>query len=444
MTTNPDLPPTRPAASRVASVLLPLGPLVVLVIVGCINGLGAWPAFRQQDTSILHWILASNSEVLRGLSQEQTSPEAKPLKSLINPLRDYLTLENLNLSGLNLTSSDLGDMSIENVNFAGARLENANFSCTDLSHVNFSGAKLMNSRFNYGDCQSHISTKRLQCVQQDLDLIANTEWADEPKLEQPRNLEQLRNKVICLEGRFVGADFSNAQIRGAFVKRSDLQAPCKQLLVLVGDMSGASFKSASLTCVALIHRPASPALPLQEWAAKVDGLGKTSQPPETNNQPPAFTFNGISFQEARLNRVALLSGPFRFTQFERADLIKLFLNIGTSKNASKADLDYSMFNEINCKLGKDPTKDRPCLSVTQEAGERQQPLRLNFLWSTISTNLKPSKKDRFLCTPAEDLPAWFEGRMFQSARYMLHQTGKSPTQLRCDSTHLLPTGPAGK
>ena len=189
MTTNPDLPPARPAAARGASILLPLGPLVVLVIVGCINGLGAWPAFRQQDTSIFHWILASNSEVLRGLSQEQTSQDAKPRKSLINPLRDYLTLENLNLSGLNLTSSDLGDMSIENVNFAGARLENANFSCTDLSHVNFSGAKLMNSRFNYGVCENHISTKRLQCVQQDLDLIASAKWPE-------GFFDKTKNKII--------------------------------------------------------------------------------------------------------------------------------------------------------------------------------------------------------------------------------------------------------
>jgi hypothetical protein len=37
-----------------------LVPLGVLGIVGWINGIGAWPAFRQQDTSLLNWILASN------------------------------------------------------------------------------------------------------------------------------------------------------------------------------------------------------------------------------------------------------------------------------------------------------------------------------------------------------------------------------------------------
>jgi len=427
MTTNPDLPPARPAAARGASILLPLGPLVVLVIVGCINGLGAWPAFRQQDTSIFHWILASNSEVLRGLSQEQTSQDAKPRKSLINPLRDYLTLENLNLSGLNLTSSDLGDMSIENVNFAGARLENANFSCTDLSHVNFSGAKLMNSRFNYGVCENHISTKRLQCVQQDLDLIASAKWPE-------GFFDKTKNKIICLEGRFVGADFSNAQIRGNVVSpRDPSNRPCHQLLVLVGDMSGASFKNATLTCVALIHRPASPSpvsLPFQKWLAS-----QSSQPTKPSE---TFTFNGMNFEEARLNRVALLKGPFRFTQFKRADLIKLFLNIGASNGTNTADLDYSMLSEIECK-----NKDQPCLLVPEGAGQRQQPLRLNFLWSTIITNLKPTEQDRFLCTPAEDLPAWVEGRMFQSADYRL-QTGKSFTPASCSTSHVLSTRQAAK
>ena len=88
-----------------------------------------------------------------------------------------------------------------------------------------------------------------------------------------------------------------------------------------------------------------------------------------------FSFNGISFADARLDRVALLSGPLRFTQFERAKLMGLFLNI----SAGKADIDYSRFNEISCietSRAMDNHKDKPktnpkylpCLLVQRDKG----------------------------------------------------------------------------
>lgn len=392
MNTDPDPDPPRAAASRVASLLLPLCPLVALGIVGYINSLGVWPAFRQQDTSVLHWILASNPRVLRGLSQERKSEGFDPLKYLMNSLRDYLTLENMNLSGLDLSSSDLGDMTIENVNLAGARLVNANFSCTDLTNVNFSGTRLMQSRFDYSECRDHISTRRHHCSHEDLDQVNKyTIWP----YGRP-------SKITCLEGRFVGADFSDAQIRGDRGRRSmDYERLyCNKLLVLVGDMSGANFDGAKLTCVALIHRPVS-----------------TAAVPNT--------FNGISFADARLDRVALLKGPFKFTKFERANLMGLFLNI----NANQVDLDYSRFNEIQCNAPATETtsessathKDWPCLLVQQD--KRYAPLRLNLLWSTVVTNLKPSHKDdKFICTPKKDLPSWVEKDAIESAGYWLLPT----------------------
>ena len=56
-TTTTDPAPRRGPTSRLAQALWRLGPLVVLVILGGINSIGAWPAFRQQDSSILHLIL---------------------------------------------------------------------------------------------------------------------------------------------------------------------------------------------------------------------------------------------------------------------------------------------------------------------------------------------------------------------------------------------------
>ena len=151
-----------------------------------------------------------------------------------------------------------------------------------------------------------------------------------------------------------------------------------------------------------------------------------------------FSFNGISFADARLDRVALLSGPFRFTQFERAKLMGLFLNI----SAGKADIDYSRFNEISCietsramDNHKDKPKDKsktnpkylPCLLVQRDKGF-PAPLQLNLLWSTLVTNLEPSEKDSFLCTPTQDLPAWVEGKRIESADYWLSTKSTKSTK----------------
>jgi uncharacterized protein YjbI with pentapeptide repeats len=317
-------------------------------------------------------------------------------------LKDYLTLESMNLSGLNLSSSNLGNMSIENVNLAGARLVNANFSCSDLTRVDFSGAKLMNARFDYSNCEGHISTRRPQCSKED--------WAEVNDAKSPFFGTLPLNKIICLEGSFVGADFSEAQIRGYKGRRDLNMENCEQLLVLVGDMSGANFKKAGLTCVAFINRPATSGIP-------------------SSNQSMKASFNGISFADARLDRVALLKGPFRFTQFERANLMGLFVNI----NPNKVDLDYSRLNEIKCKAPAKPITNSktpvklitylPCLWVQHDLRDETLPLRLNFLWSTIVTNLKPSYKDMFLCTPDKDLPAWIEDRAIESAGYWLSATG---------------------
>lgn len=440
MTIDPDpdtdlVPPPRVPASSVDSVLgrlsLPLG-VGVLVILGCINGIGAWPAFRQQDTSVLHWILASNSEALRGISHEEKSEGSDPLKDLMKSLKGYLTLENMNLSGLNLSSSDLGDMSIENVNFSGARLVSADFSCSDLTNVNFGGAKLMHAKFDYSDCKDHISTRRPHCSKIDRDEV---NYAKSP-FGWPK-------KITCLEGRFVGADFSDAQIRGDKGRRflSDDKHYCSQLLVLVGDMSGASFKNAMFTCVALIHRPASATpvslafptlLQLQRWLPWLTNSGEPSRNQPDNKMGKVndqfVTFNGIRFEEARLDRVALLKGPFRFSQFERTKLMGLFVNI----NPDKVDLDYSRFNEVQCEaprsqaFSESPAKPItywPCLLVKQDKRNGTRALRLNFLWSTLVTNLKPSDKDKFLCTPNKDLPARIEDKWIEIASYWLSPTG---------------------
>lgn len=164
-------------------------------------------------------------------------------------------------------------------------------------------------------------------------------------------------------------------------------------------------------------------------------------------QTTELSFNGISFVGARLDRVALLKGSFRFSQFERADLSELVLNL----NADRADLDYSMFNEIQCKLpagnrtARSPETAllRPCLLVPQGTPERKRPLRLNLLWSTLVTNLQPSKQDRFLCTPRQDLPAWVEGRLFEAAPYWLSKTREPtprPTLLDCPGDAHNPNG----
>ena len=72
-TNDRDSAPPRAPASKPASVLGRLGPLMFLLMVGWINGLCGWPAFRQQDTNVLHWILTSNSEALKGLNQDLKS-----------------------------------------------------------------------------------------------------------------------------------------------------------------------------------------------------------------------------------------------------------------------------------------------------------------------------------------------------------------------------------
>jgi len=498
MTIDTVLAPTRIRANRLCSVMWRLVPLGVLGIVGWINGIGAWPAFRQQDTSLLNWILASNSEALKGLSQVIKSEGPAAGNDLRKFFRSYLTLENMNLSGLDLSSSDLSDMSLENVSLAGARLVNADFSCTDLTGVDFSGAKLMNSKFDYSysRCADHVSTtgawinsqsprpvksknsiwqnstKSFQCSSNTQLIINeqfnNREWPFRPK--EPK----VPFTYTCLEASFVGADFSKAQIRGDGGRRSlGKDNKCDHLLVLVGNMSGAVFNEANLTCVALIHQPETPApvfvtfpklLPLQQWYAQHSHPGKKSGDQLTNantnnkEQQPSlqssftFSFNGISFSEARLDRVSLLKGSFRFSQFERAKLMGLFLNIGVDK----ADLDYSRFNEIKCDAplaDTDNSKEKlesvteywPCLLVQPGASSRP-PLHLNLLWSTLVTNLEPIKTDSFLCTPTQDLPAWVEEKRVESAGFWLttetkmkSQTIEKPIKLECLPTHLLST-----
>lgn len=454
-TTDTDIAPPRPPASWLGSLLRFSGPFMVLGIVGWINGIGAWPAFRQQDTSLLHWNLASNSEALKGLSQDIRSEGADWGNDLRHHLRNYLTLENMNLSGLDLSSSDLSDMSLENVSLAGTRLVNADFSCTDLSGVDFSGAKLMNSRLDYSRCKDpaerHISTKNLHCSQEIIKEVNNANLPFLPFFQL--NPES----ITCLEATFVGADLSKTQIRGDWGRRSlGEDKKCERLLVLVGNMSGAVFNEANLTCVALIHQADSPApvflaLPylvqLQNWYAQPTYSGKkvkdqskkeqaNSPMQKPNATPPAhFSFNGISFTEARLDRVSLLKGPFKFSQFERAKLMGLFLNIGVDK----ADLDYSRFNEINCKAPPVPvamedfkvspgvtTKYRPCLLVSRE-DRNISPLHLNLLWSNLVTNLNPIGHDSFLCTPKEDLPAWVEEKRVENAGFWL-TPGMGPSE----------------
>lgn len=384
--------------------LSPILPLIAIVIVGYINTLGIWPALRQQDTSILHRILSRNPEALKGLSKVMQSPGSPSLMQRLNPQRNYLTLENMNLSGLDLSSSDLREMSLENVNLAGAHLVNTDFSCTDLTNVNFSGARLMHSRFDYSRCEGHISTRRLQCSKHDYDEVSKN--TIRPNVW--RHPDQ--NKISCLEGHFVGADFTKAQIRGDRGRRNLSADPqnCEKLLLLVGDMSGAVFKETKLTCVALIHR-----LP-------------NSSPPKSDQ-----SMNGISFKDARLDRVAFLKGPFKFTQFERANLMGLFLNM----NPGQAELDYSRFNEIRCS-----EKNRSCLVVQQD--KRVDPLRLNFLWSKVVTNLQPFQKDdKFICTPPGDLPAWVGDHEITNADYrvLLANRGKVISKLlTCPPSNLLP------
>jgi len=467
-TSDTDLAAPPPVhGSGTGSILRLLGPLMVLGVLGYINSIGAWPAFRQQDTSILHWILASNPEALKGLTHDiKTEPDessSQERNGLWNPLRNYLTLENINLSGLDLSSTDFGDMSLENVSLAGARLVNSDFSCADLTRVDFSGAKLMYSRFDYSKCPDHISTKGVlnkgsQCSRVS-NIIMTKKWPFYPPLDSNNLLT-----YSCLEGTFVGADFSHAQIRGDRPQSSskmnknndkdkDKNNYCDHLLVLVGNMSGANFNNAKLTCVALLHRSDTQVSGNQPNKDKNNRNGDGDQNPEGPEGP--FTFNGINFTEARLDRVSLLEGPFRFTQFERANLKGLFLNL------DKADLDYSRFNEIQCKVPppegtvskrniqqqkkSGETKDfSPCLWV--QRGD-DNPLHLNFLWSTLLTNLKPIEgKDSFLCTPPGDLPASVEDKLVISAGYWLStQTEMKPVaidklqKLGCDKTHLLPS-----
>lgn len=415
MTNDNDLATPAAPVSKASLFAGLLVPCVVLGIVGRINSIGAWPTFRQQDTNLLHWILAGNSEALKGLSQNIKSEGPDRGNDLRQHLRNYLTIANMNLSGLDLSSSDLGDMSLENVSLAGTRLVNADFSCTDLSQVDFSGAKLMNSRFDYSACSQHVSTTDAQCssttqkiIQEEL--IAGN-WPFRPSHQNGGKV----NKYTCLEATFVGADFSKAQIRGD-QGRYSLDFPnhhCDQILVLVGNMSGAIFNEANLTCVALIHQPGHAAPGSVDKAA--------------GENPVPLSFNGVSFTGARLDRVSLLKGPFRFSQFERAKLLGLFLNIG----AGKADLNYSRFNEINCRAPsmmeannskeqlKNKTQYRPCLIVQRETIGNTPTLHLNLLWSTLVTNLKPVGNDSFLCTPKQDLPAWVEERRVESAGYWL-------------------------
>jgi len=437
-TTDTDIAPPRAPASWLGSLLRFSGPFIVFGILGWINGIGAWPAFRQQDTSLLHWNLASNSEALKGLSQDIKSEGPKSSNDLRHHLRNYLTLENMNLSGLDLSSSDLSDMSLENVSLAGTRLVNADFSCTDLSGVDFSGAKLMNSRFDYSNCSDHASTIGSKCSKNAQNII-NEEFMAGKWPFHPQNLNGRKfTNYTCLEATFVGADFSKAQIRGDGGRRSlEEDKKCKHFLVLVGNMSGANFNEANLTCVALIHQPKSPAPAFLAYPNKVQANSTEQQ--HSTKSPVPFSFNGISFTGARLDRVSLLKGPFRFSQFERANLMGLFLNIGTDK----ADLDYSRFNEINCKI-IEPTYS-PCLWVHRRP-EKPDPLHLNLLWSTIATNLRPTNEDRFLCTPPGDLPAWIDNKRVDLAGYWLTKETKmnsnakeNPIELECPTTHLLST-----
>jgi uncharacterized protein YjbI with pentapeptide repeats len=423
-----------------------LVPLGVLGIVGWINSIGAWPAFRQQDTSLLHWILASNSEALKGLNQELRSEGSDSSNGLRAHLTNYLTLENMNLSGMDLSSSDFREMSLENVNFAGARLVNSNFKCTDLTQVDFSGAKLMNSIFDYSSCNRHVSTVSPRC-RKNIQRIIETQVEDE-KAKWPFRPSNPGKRLpyTCLEATLVGADFSDALILGDTKRRrkdmeKGIKNDCEHLLVLVGNMSGAIFNEANLACVALIHQPVSPG---PVFLASLNKAGTNSnEHPNDANSLASFSFNGISFTGARLDRVSLLKGPFRFTHFERAKLLGLFLDIGTNK----ADLDYSRFNEIQCAA---PTKSNPakqnwpCLWVNR--GNPGHHLHLNLLWSTVVTNLKHTDEDRLLCSPPADLPAWIEDKRVTSAGYWLTTTSEmkpnaidKPIELKCETTRLLPT-----
>jgi hypothetical protein len=129
-------------------------------------------------------------------------------------------------------------------------------------------------------------------------------------------------------------------------------------------------------------------------------------PPSTVTESHSLSFHGISFADSRLDRVALLKGPFSFTQFERAELMGLFVNI----NDSHVNLDFSRFTEIECE-----TTHRPCLRVQQDT--RTKPLRLNLLWSKLVTDLRPKDDDKFICSPSTDVPAWVAGKLIKSSGY---------------------------
>ncbi|MCX5951612.1 MAG: hypothetical protein NT158_10785, partial [Cyanobacteria bacterium] len=101
---------------------------------------------------------------------------------------------------------------------------------------------------------------------------------------------------------------------------------------------------------------------------------------------------------------------------------------------------------IQCKVQTEDKQGKtypPCLWVQRS---NDTPLHLNLLWSTLVTNLKPIKNDRFLCTPPGDLPASVEDKLVISADYWLStQTEMKPVakdklqKLECDKTHLLPS-----
>jgi hypothetical protein len=131
--------------------------------------------------------------------------------------------------------------------------------------------------------------------------------------------------------------------------------------------------------------------------------------------------------------------------------------MGLFLNLDKADLDYSRFNEIQCKMQPpEGIVSKSNIQQQNKSGKTRElslclwvqrvddnPLHLNLLWSTLVTNLKPIKNDRFLCTPPGDLPASVEDKLVISSGYWLStQTEmKSPatTELQeCPYDHLLP------
>jgi uncharacterized protein YjbI with pentapeptide repeats len=367
------------------------GHALALVLIGAvtvfINASSAERPLRRYDAALRPLLQTDNPYLLTGMDLRPGSMgAAMPLGQI----------QGQDLSGMDLRKAIFSGRGLRGVRLRGSHLAQADFSCVPLealddnTRVDLSGADLRETRFDFSGCPTPLPPGRTACPQE-MKLPGNTSPS-----------------CFTLEADLVGANLSGALLqgkprasreamaRGESPRVNPMVDPCERWLVIRGKLDGARFEQATLRCVALINRSASPkgAASPAAAAAAADGVR------------PAFA--GIRFVQSDLDHLLLQGGNFLFSDFWKARVSHLMVNL------SEANLRFSSLAQWDCPGKECVVQVIPAEEQAAAAAARGL-LALNVSGSRIRSNLP-------LASRAEHWPA------------LLCDDGTTWTPLPTDST----------